>query len=107
MKKKYSNPIIRLHNVHVSNIIATSDIKLGDDMNETTTQAPRQNGDWAEYNNWLFFTRLNNYERQPVGVAAHFDSIGYNEPLMAINTGGVANTNWANLQYLAWWRNLK
>ena len=51
MKKKYSNPIIRLHNVHVSNIIATSDIKLGDDVNETTTHAPRQNGDWAEYNN--------------------------------------------------------
>lgn len=51
MKKKYLNPIIRLHNVHVSNIIATSDLKIGDDVNETTTQAPRQNGDWAEYNN--------------------------------------------------------
>lgn len=51
MKKKYSNPIIRLHNVHSSNIIVTSEIGIGDDVNETTTQAPRHNGDWEEYNN--------------------------------------------------------
>ncbi len=49
MKKKYLNPIIRLHVVRSSNIIVTSDVPIGDDVNETSTEAPRHNGEWSEY----------------------------------------------------------
>lgn len=50
MKKKYSNPTIRLHDVHKSDVIATSDVPIGGDESETTTEAPRRSGDWSDYN---------------------------------------------------------
>jgi|GEM_PF-4863301 len=51
MKKTYSNPIIRLHAVHPSNVIVTSDnIPIGDDQGEVSTDAPRRSDDWSDYN---------------------------------------------------------
>ncbi|MBR5069112.1 MAG: hypothetical protein IKX25_06890 [Bacteroidales bacterium] len=52
MKKKYYNPIIRLHDVKANNVIATSDeIPIGDDEPEIPTQAPiRSDSDWSDYN---------------------------------------------------------
>ena len=51
MKKTYIIPIIRLHAVHPSNIIVTSDnIPIGDDQGEVSTDAPRRNDDWSDYN---------------------------------------------------------
>lgn len=50
MKKKYTNPTIRLHDVHPSDLIVTSDVPIGGDQDETTTEAPRRNDDWSDYN---------------------------------------------------------
>ena len=50
MKKKYLNPIIRLHDVHPSDVIVTSEIPIGDDAGEISTDAPRRNSDWSDYN---------------------------------------------------------
>ena len=50
MKKTYSYPIIRLHDVHHTEIIITSDIPIGDDQGEVSTDAPRRSDDWSDYN---------------------------------------------------------
>lgn len=51
MKKTYITPIVRLHAVQTSNIIVTSDnIPIGDDQGEVSTDAPRRNDDWSDYN---------------------------------------------------------
>ena len=53
MKKKYINPTIRLHNVIATDVITTSDkIGFGDEVGETSTDAPRRGGDWSDYNQW-------------------------------------------------------
>ena len=51
MKKKYINPTIRLHDVMATDVITTSEITFGDEVSETSTEAPRRGGDWSEYNN--------------------------------------------------------
>ncbi len=51
MKKTYIIPIVRLHDVHASDVIITSDnVPIGDDVNETSTDAPRRASDWSDYN---------------------------------------------------------
>ena len=50
MKKTYLIPIIRLHDVHPSDVIVTSEIPIGEDAGEISTDAPRRNSDWSDYN---------------------------------------------------------
>ena len=50
MKKTYIVPIVRLHAVHPSNVIVTSEIPIGGDQGEVSTEAPRRSDDWSDYN---------------------------------------------------------
>lgn len=50
MKKEYINPSLRFFNVKTNDIIITSDIGIGDDVSEGSTEAPRRSDAWTEYN---------------------------------------------------------
>ncbi len=49
--KIYNNPRIRFHAVKASDVISTSEIPLGDDVEEIPTEAPlrTRDEDWANY----------------------------------------------------------
>jgi len=50
MKKEYINPTLRFFNVTANDIVTTSDIGIGDDISEGSTEAPRRPNAWSEYN---------------------------------------------------------
>jgi len=49
MKKEYKYPAIRIHDVKAANIITTSDIPFGEDVEEGSTDAPRRGEGWQGY----------------------------------------------------------
>jgi len=51
MKKKFMSPYIKIFNVRSNNIVVTSDIAIGDDIEEGSTDAPRRSRNWEDYQN--------------------------------------------------------
>jgi hypothetical protein len=49
MKKKYEQPRVNVRLVTAREIIVTSDLYGGEDISDTSADAPRRDTDWSEY----------------------------------------------------------
>ena len=51
MKKQYFSPRCQFHKVRAASVIGTSDIPIGEDVDQGKAEAPRCSGsDWSDYN---------------------------------------------------------